>query len=212
MHQAKVLGEKRVPYLTRPRIQGMALNARLHPNRADLFPEMFVGIADDVLRHVVGQSVFGFIVDRDTLHGDAPLPSWQVAAALCRHRTMIKQGKTIHPCNLSDARGGELAWQWTSPLSNFSSTVHRKARAFIQACQHTEKRLSRALSVLTQHIEIGCLWGNVKIYSLRSLLSIFFMKVRQDCFDLLAGLLGVCTGLEATAEIGSRLIQVIMLP
>jgi hypothetical protein len=116
MKQAKILGEKRVPHLTRPRIQGMACNSRLHPNRADLFPKMVVGIADDLLRHVVSQRVVRLIVDGDASHGDAPLPSWYGAAALCCHSTMIEQGKTSHTCNLSDAGGLEIALKWTSPL------------------------------------------------------------------------------------------------
>src|SRR5262249_29882584 len=53
MTQAKVLGGKRVPYLTRPRIQGMARNTRLHPNRTDLLPKMLLGIADDLLGDVL---------------------------------------------------------------------------------------------------------------------------------------------------------------
>src|SRR5262245_53401399 len=38
MTQAKILREKGVPDLPRPCIQGMAFNARLHPDRADLLP------------------------------------------------------------------------------------------------------------------------------------------------------------------------------
>jgi hypothetical protein len=53
MTKAKVLGKKRVAHFTRPRIEGMALNANLHPNRTDLLPKMLLGIADDLLGHVV---------------------------------------------------------------------------------------------------------------------------------------------------------------
>src|SRR5262245_45724875 len=46
--QAKILREKCVPYLPRPRIQGMALQTSLHPNRTDLLPKMLLGIADNL--------------------------------------------------------------------------------------------------------------------------------------------------------------------
>src|SRR5712692_4299373 len=45
MHQAKVLGRKGVADLMRPGVEGMALNARLHPDRVDLLPKMLLGIA-----------------------------------------------------------------------------------------------------------------------------------------------------------------------
>jgi hypothetical protein len=61
----------------------MAFNARLHPDRADLLTKMLLGIADDVVHHVVRQRIVRFIMDGDTRHGDAPLSSWQVAAVLC---------------------------------------------------------------------------------------------------------------------------------
>jgi len=80
MTHAKVLGGKRVPHLTRPRIQGMALKARLHPNRVDLLPKMVVGIADNVLRHVVSQRVVRLIVDRNVPHRDAPLALFTLEA------------------------------------------------------------------------------------------------------------------------------------
>jgi len=72
MIKAKVLGGKRVPHFTRPRIEGMAFNARLHPDRADLLPKMLLGIADDLLGHGVRQRVVRLIVDGDARHGDAP--------------------------------------------------------------------------------------------------------------------------------------------
>jgi hypothetical protein len=53
MPQAKVLGGKRVAHFTRPRIQGMALNARLDPDRADLLPKMLVRIAYDLLCDII---------------------------------------------------------------------------------------------------------------------------------------------------------------
>src|SRR5262249_23845663 len=84
MTQSKVLGGKSVAHLTCPRIQGMAFNARLHPDRAVLLPKMLLGIADDLLHHVVRQQVVRFVMDGDTRHGNAPLPSGHGAAALCR--------------------------------------------------------------------------------------------------------------------------------
>jgi len=53
MTQAKVLRKKRIPYFPRPRIQGMARNARLHPNRPHLLPKMLMRIADDLLGDVI---------------------------------------------------------------------------------------------------------------------------------------------------------------
>jgi hypothetical protein len=53
MPQAKVLGGKRVAHFMRPRIEGMACNARLHPDRPDLLPKMLVRIADDLLGDVL---------------------------------------------------------------------------------------------------------------------------------------------------------------
>src|SRR5438093_12155306 len=72
MTKAKVLGRKRVPHLMRPGVKGMALNARLHPDRTDLLPKMLLRIADDVLHHVVRQRIVRFIVDGDARHRDAP--------------------------------------------------------------------------------------------------------------------------------------------
>src|SRR6266567_1850031 len=108
MTQAKVLGEKRIPYLTCPRIQGMALDARLHPNRPHLLPKMLLRIADDLLYHVVRQQVVRFILDGDTRHRDAPLPLWSVAAALCGHRpaaSLYTVARHACSCMLSGARG-----------------------------------------------------------------------------------------------------------
>src|SRR2546425_7119845 len=65
MHQAKVLGRKCVAHLMRPRIEGMALNARLHPDCVDLLPKMLLGIAEDVLCHCLSQGVVRLIVDRN---------------------------------------------------------------------------------------------------------------------------------------------------
>src|SRR5438876_10805768 len=72
MTQAKVLGGKRVPHFTRPRIQGMACKARLHPNRVDLLPKMVVGIADNFQGHDVRQGVGRLIMDRNVDHRDTP--------------------------------------------------------------------------------------------------------------------------------------------
>src|SRR5215510_15331215 len=69
----------------RPGVKGMAFNACLHPNRPHLLPKMLLRITDDLLGHVVRQRVVRLIMDRDTRHDDAPLPSGQVAAALCAH-------------------------------------------------------------------------------------------------------------------------------
>jgi hypothetical protein len=89
MTQAKVLGEKGVPYLMCPRIQGMALQTSLHPNRTDLLPKMLLGIADNVLRHVVRQRVVRVILDGNTRHGNAPLALGHGAAAWCRQRAEV---------------------------------------------------------------------------------------------------------------------------
>src|SRR5262245_37071410 len=48
-----------------PGIQGMAFQARLHPDRAHGLPKLLLGIASDLLRHFVSQSVFSLIVDRN---------------------------------------------------------------------------------------------------------------------------------------------------
>jgi len=72
MTQSKVLGGKSVAHFTCPRIQGMAFNARLHPNRPNLLPKMLLRIADDLLRHVVSQPIVRFILDGDARHRDAP--------------------------------------------------------------------------------------------------------------------------------------------
>src|SRR6266571_54783 len=90
MTKAKVLGRKRITYLMRPGVEGMALNTILHPNRTDLFPKMLLGIAEDVLHHVVRQQVVRFIVDGDARHRDAPLPLWSVAAVWCGHRPALR--------------------------------------------------------------------------------------------------------------------------
>src|SRR5713101_5572419 len=66
--QAEVIWRKSVTHLTRPRVEGMALNAILHPDRADLFPKVLLGIANDLLRHFVSQGVFSLIVDGDASH------------------------------------------------------------------------------------------------------------------------------------------------
>src|SRR5712691_3649803 len=49
----------------RSSIEGMALNASLHPDRTDLLPKMLLGIADDVRSHFVSQGVLSLIVDRN---------------------------------------------------------------------------------------------------------------------------------------------------
>src|SRR5436190_12656566 len=72
MTQAEVLRKKCVSYLPRPRIQGMALDASLHPNRPHLLPKMLVRIADDFLCDGIRQQVVRFILDGDARHGDAP--------------------------------------------------------------------------------------------------------------------------------------------
>src|SRR5215813_454640 len=64
----------------------MAFNASLHPDRTDLLPKMLLGIADDLLRHVVRQRVVRLIMNGDTRHGNAPLPLGSVAAIWCGHR------------------------------------------------------------------------------------------------------------------------------
>jgi hypothetical protein len=74
MTQAKVLWGKSVAHFTCPRIQGMALNARLHPNRMDLLSKMFLSIADNLMGYCLRQWVVRFIMDGDTRHGDPPLP------------------------------------------------------------------------------------------------------------------------------------------
>src|SRR5438445_4681731 len=86
MNQAKILGEKRVPYFPRPRIEDMACNAKLHPNGADLFPTMLLRIAEDVLRHGVRQWVVGLMVDRNVHHRD-PLSSYLVEAPAAWRRS-----------------------------------------------------------------------------------------------------------------------------
>src|SRR5262249_20251863 len=73
INQAEVIWGKSVAHFARPRVKGMAFDAILHPDRAHLFPKMLLGIADDLLRHFVGQSVFSFIMDGDASHRDAPL-------------------------------------------------------------------------------------------------------------------------------------------
>src|SRR5262245_9432399 len=68
MTQAKILWEKGVPYLPRPRIQGMALQTSLHPNRTDLLPKMLLRIADNLLGYVVCQRVVRLIMNGDARH------------------------------------------------------------------------------------------------------------------------------------------------
>src|SRR2546425_6013770 len=98
MTQAKVLGEKRVPHLTCPRIQGMAGNARLHPNRTDLLSKMVVGIAENVLRHVVRQGVVRLIVNRNIHHRDAP------RKVVCYDRRYkLFSRRAMHPLALASA-------------------------------------------------------------------------------------------------------------
>src|SRR6266853_2737044 len=86
MHKAKILGRKGVTHLMRPHIEGMAFNARLHPNRTDLLPKMLMGVADDLLGHCLSQRVVRFILDRDARHHEAPLPFLAVAATVGGHR------------------------------------------------------------------------------------------------------------------------------
>ena len=72
--QAEVRWGKSVTHLMRPRVEGMALDAILHPDRADLFPKMLLGIPGNLLRHFISQGVFSLIVHGDASHRDAPLP------------------------------------------------------------------------------------------------------------------------------------------
>src|SRR5215471_9397657 len=53
----------------------MALQTRLHSNRANHVPKMLLGIAEDVLRHCLSQGIVRVIMDRNVSHGDAPLLS-----------------------------------------------------------------------------------------------------------------------------------------
>jgi hypothetical protein len=53
MTQAKILGGKCVAHFPCPRIQGMAVNARLYSDRADFLPKMLLGIAYDLLCDVI---------------------------------------------------------------------------------------------------------------------------------------------------------------
>ena len=66
-------GGKRIPHFMRPRIPRMALQTRLHPNRANRVPKMLLGIAEDVLGHGLRQRIVRFIMDRNVSHGDAHL-------------------------------------------------------------------------------------------------------------------------------------------
>src|SRR5207302_7078470 len=81
-YQAKIRGGKRVPHLTRARVEDMALQALLYPDRADHVPKMLLGIVENVLTHGVRQSVGRFIFDRDAHHCAAPLLSCGVVTAL----------------------------------------------------------------------------------------------------------------------------------
>src|SRR5262245_39412828 len=78
--QGKIRGGKRGAHFTRPRIQGMAFHARLHADRAYPLPKMLLGIADDLVGHCLSQRVVRFVMDGDTRHGNAPLPSGHGAA------------------------------------------------------------------------------------------------------------------------------------
>src|SRR4030095_13886112 len=51
--QAKVVWGESVTHLTCARVEGVAFNAILHANGADILSEMLLGIAYDLLRHVV---------------------------------------------------------------------------------------------------------------------------------------------------------------
>src|SRR5206468_12257635 len=51
--QTKVSGGKRITHLTRLRVEGMARNAILYPDGADLSPEILIDITNDVLRHII---------------------------------------------------------------------------------------------------------------------------------------------------------------
>src|SRR5215510_3008149 len=84
----------------RPGVKGMAFNASLHPNRTHLLPKMLLGIADDLLRHVVRQRVVRLILDGDTRHGNTPLPSGHGAAMLCGHRPVAHLSTVArHACS-----------------------------------------------------------------------------------------------------------------
>src|SRR5262245_10275741 len=66
--QAEIIGGESVPYLTSARIEGMALNAILHPNRAHCLPKVLLGIASNLLRHFVRQGVVSLVLDSDASH------------------------------------------------------------------------------------------------------------------------------------------------
>src|SRR6266446_3772695 len=51
--QAEVIWGESVTHLTRARVEGVAFNAVLHANGADILSEMLLSIAYDLLRHVV---------------------------------------------------------------------------------------------------------------------------------------------------------------
>jgi hypothetical protein len=51
--QAKVIWGESVTYLTCACVEGVAFNAILHANGADILSEMLLGIAYDLLRHVI---------------------------------------------------------------------------------------------------------------------------------------------------------------
>src|SRR5439155_4400601 len=71
-----------VPHLTRARVEDMALQALLYPDRADHVPKMLLGIVENVLTHGVRQGVGRLIFDRDAHHCAAPLLSCGVVTAL----------------------------------------------------------------------------------------------------------------------------------
>src|SRR5262249_23154640 len=66
--QSEVIGGKSVTHFTSARVEGMALNAILHPNRAHGLPEILLGIASNLLRHFFRQSVFRLVLDSDARH------------------------------------------------------------------------------------------------------------------------------------------------
>src|SRR5262249_32616463 len=66
--QAEVIWGKSVTYLTGARVEGMALNAILHPDRAHGLPKILLGIASNLLRHFFRQGVFRLVQDSDARH------------------------------------------------------------------------------------------------------------------------------------------------
>src|SRR6516162_267579 len=114
----------------------MALNARLHPDGADLLPKMLLGIAQDVLHHVVRQRIVCFIMDGDARHRDTPLPSWQVAAVLC-------------VCHRAASRLFTVAIRSCSRLTCCHGAWHQGTGI---CCQHASPILCRMRS----HVETAC--------------------------------------------------------